>query len=38
MWKGATRKSRRELPKNNDGVSTDSTSSIELDAATVECE
>ena len=38
MWKGAMRKSRKELPKNNDGVSTDSTSSIELDAATVECE
>lgn len=38
MWKRARPKSRKELPKNNDGVSTDSTSNIELDAATVECE
>ena len=38
MWKGAMRKSRKELPKNKDGVSTDSTNSIELDATTVECE
>jgi len=38
MWKGPMRKSRRKLPNNTDGVSTDSTNSIELDAATVECE
>jgi len=37
MWKGPMRKSRRKLPNNTDGVSTDSTNSIELDAATVEC-
>lgn len=38
MRKGPMRKSRRKLPNNTDGVSTDSTNSIELDAATVECE
>ena len=38
MWKGPMRKSRRKLPNNTAGVSTDSTNSIELDATTVECE
>ena len=38
MRKGPMRKSRRKLPNNTDGVSTDSTNSIELDATTVECE